>query len=230
MSSRSHEAEPTAAPRTLRPRRALIGVVAALVLPAVLSGCGGTTASPIFPAPTPAAPTRTPAAVVATPAPTLEPTAKPTPTPREFSSNAYGYGAVFPGAWRPQQATKPWDGTTRIDSTGPYTDQVPIPGSILLFVYGAPTALDLDAYAAKTQADMVSWHACPTVPTAVADVALDGAPGRLHEMTCLGLFVQKLMVVRAGKGLVVNMLAPPARTDEARELLRDVVAQMTWPA
>lgn len=203
------------------------GVALAVAVAVLVAGCGGAAAT-ATPAPTPA-PTAAPAPT-ASPAPTTATTASPTATPAAFTSAAYGYRAVFPGAWRPKQASKPWDGTSRIDSDGPYTDQVPIPGSILFFVYGAPTDLDLDAYAAKTQADMVAWHACPEVPAGTADLALDGTPGRLHEMACLGLFVQKLMVVRDGKGLVVNMLAPPGSADEARQLLRDLVATMIWPA
>ncbi|HYN47561.1 MAG TPA: hypothetical protein VER83_01770, partial [Candidatus Nanopelagicales bacterium] len=138
------------------------------------------------------------------------------------------------------QATQPWDGTSRIDSNGPYTDQVVVPGSILFFVYGAPTDLDLDAYAARTQSQVAEWHECPANPGAgpgsepagylATNLTLDGTPGRLHRMTCLGSFVQKLMVVRDGRGLVVNMLAPPGKVDEASRLFEELVAEMTWPA
>ena len=174
------------------------------------------------PAPTPTAP--------ATTAPACSPSPTPAATPVAFLSAAYDYAATFPAGAKARQATKPWDGEARIDSTGPYTDQVNLPGSILFFVYGAPTNLDLAAYAEQTQAQMVAWHDCPAAPAATSDLALDGTPGRLHEMSCLGLFVQKLMVVRDGQGLVVNMLAPPSDPDAARALLRDLVASMTWPA
>jgi hypothetical protein len=38
------------------------------------------------------------------------------------------------------------------------------------------------------------------------------------------------MVVRDGEGLVVNMLAPPAKTDEAKALFEELVSQIDWPA
>jgi hypothetical protein len=197
-----------------------------------LAACGG--ASSAAPTPSPVAATPVPATPAPTPPPTPAPPASPSPTPAAtpvaFVSAAYGYAASFPAGTKPRQATKPWDGEARIDSTGPYTDQVTLPGSILFFVYGAPTDLDLAAYAERTQAQMVAWHDCPAVPAATSDLALDGTPGRVHEMSCLGLFVQKLMVVRDGEGLVVNLLAPPSDPDAARALLRELVASMTWPA
>jgi hypothetical protein len=192
----------------------------------LLAGCGGTTATPrsdrTTPAPTPAA--------VATPAATAEPTTKPTPEPYEFRSNAYDYRVTLPGVSNAKQALRVWDGQARIDSLGPYTDKVSLPGSVLFFVYGAPTDLALDDYAARTQEQMVAWHECPVKPDSATDLALDGTAGRLHRMTCLGAYVQKLMVVRDGQGLVVNMIAPPGTEDEASKRFEELVAGMAWPA
>ncbi|HYN48546.1 MAG TPA: hypothetical protein VER83_06735 [Candidatus Nanopelagicales bacterium] len=197
---------------------------AVIVMSLGLAACGGT-ATPAPATPAPATPSASPS-----PSPTAAPTATPSAAPVAFTSAAYEYGAIFPAGWRPKQATKPWDGEARIDSTGPFTDQVPIPGSILFFVYGAPTDLDLEAYVARSQVQVNAWHDCPTAPDSASDVALDGTPGRLHRATCLGLFAQKLMVVRDGRGLVVNMLAPPGKADEASKLFEQLVAEMTWPA
>jgi hypothetical protein len=192
----------------------------------MLAACGGAAAMPTAAPATPAPATPAPA----TAAPTPEPTTKPTPAPYEFTSDGYGYRITLPGVSVPKQRIQAWDGAKRIDSDGPYTDQVRLPGSILFFVYGAPTDLDLAAYAERTQAQMVAWHSCPAVPAETSDLVLDGTSGRLHEMTCLGLFVQKLMVVRDGEALVVNMLAPPNDPEAARALFRDLVASMAWPA
>ncbi len=137
---------------------------------------------------------------------------------------------VLPGASVAEQALRPWDGETRIDSSGPFVDQVRLPGSILFFVYGAPTDLALEDYGARTQQQMVDWHACPAEPETTRDLELDGTMGRLYGMTCQGLHVQKLMLVRDGQGLVVNMLAPPDAADDADQLLEDLVATMVWPA
>ena len=205
-------------------RSRLAGAI--IVVSVVLAACGGTVAAPTIEPATPA-PT---AAVAATSAPTPAPTPKPTPAPYELTSDAYGYRITLPGASVPKQALQAWDGEVTIQSDGPYTDKVNLPGSILFFVYGAPTDLDLEAYAARSQAQVAAWHDCPASPDSVTDLPLDGTPGRLHRMTCLGLYVQKLMVVRDGEGLVVNMLAPPTTVDDASALFEELVAAMTWPA
>jgi hypothetical protein len=198
----------------------LTRLAAAAVLAAiVLAACGGTAETPRPTTPAPA-----------TPAPTASASPPPAATPVAFVSAAYDYAATFPAETRPRHASARWDSEARIDATGQYTDHVNLPGSILFFVYGAPTDLDLEAYAARTQAQIAAWHDCPASPDSVTDIALDGTPGRLHRMTCLGTYVQKLMVVRDGQGLVVNMLAPPNLLDEASSLFEELVAAMTWPA
>jgi hypothetical protein len=208
----------------------LAGLFGAVVVAVLLAACGGSTATPGLVEATPAPTTAAVATPAPTAAPTAEPTAKPTPEPYEFASTAYDYRATLPGVSEARQALRAWDGQARIDSTGPYTDTVSLPGSILFFVYGAPTDLALDDYAARTQEQMVSWHECPVTPDSATDLTLDGTAGRLHRMTCLGAYVQKLMVVRDGQGLVVNMIAPPGTEDKASKLFEDLVAGMTWPA
>ncbi len=211
--------------RLHRPR--LIG--AALVVGVSLAACGGSAAGPTDASAATAAPSAQPTPV-ATAEPTAEPTPTSSPTPVAFVSKAYGYALDVSPTWLADQAKQAWDGEARIDSNGPYVDSMILPGSIQFFAYGAPTDLDLDAYAAKTQEQMVAWHECPVTPDSATDLALDGTPGRLHQMTCLGSFVQKLMVVRDGEGLVVNMLAPPGSRAEAEQLFRDLVAKIDWPA
>ena len=213
------------------------GLIAVLALAAALAACGGAaTRAPATPATPAAVASPTPAA----PTPTATPSPTPSASPVAFRSTAYGYATSYPGGWLVDQAKQAWDGEARIDSNGPYVDSMILPGSILFFVYGAPTDLDLAAYADRVQAQVADWHACPAVPGTgpgsepasylATDLALDGTPGRLHRMICLGSFVQKLMVVRDGKGIVLNMLAPPGSQAEAVQLFRDLVAGITWPA
>lgn len=211
-------------------RSRLPGLVGAAIVAALLAACGGSTVTPGLVEAT-AAPTTAAAATPApTAAPTAEPTAEPTPEPYEFTSTAYDYRANLPGVSVATQALRAWDGQARIDSSGPYTDKVSLPDSLLFFVYAAPTDLVLDDYAARTQEQMVSWHGCPATPDSATDLTLNGTTGRLHRMTCLGAYVQKLMVVRDGQGLVVNMLAPPGTEDRANALFEELVAGMAWPA
>lgn len=209
---------------------------AGLVLAAAVAACGGAASAPVASAPTGPGATTGPVPTAsagptdaASSTPTGTPAASPSPSPAPFGSAAYGYTIELPGTAVAEPALRAWDGTSRIDSDGPFVDRVRLPGSVLFFVYGAPTALTLDEYAAETQRQMAEWHACPATPDSTADLALDGTPGRVHRMTCLGLFVQKLMVVRDGRGLVVNMIAPPDRVDEATRTFEELVAGMAWP-
>jgi hypothetical protein len=183
--------------------------------------------------PTTPAPT---AEAVATPEPTAEPTqgptTKPTPPPYPFASSAYGYRMTLPGVSVAKQALQPWDGEARIDWVGPYTDQVLLAGDLRFFVYGSPTDLDLAAYAAIIQEQSATWHDCPAQPSDITDVAVGPTIGQLVRMRCTGdAYVQKLVLVADGEGLVVNLLAEPAvDTGEANALFEDLVAAMTWPA
>jgi hypothetical protein len=131
-----------------------------------------------------------------------------------------------------KQALQPWDGEKRIDWVGPYTDQVLLPEGVRFFVYGSPTDLSLAAYLAKIQEQSASWHDCPARPSAVTELAVGETVGQLARMRCVGdAYVQKLVLVRAGEGLVVNLLADPGvDTGEADALLEALVAAMTWPA
>jgi hypothetical protein len=212
-----------------RPSPRAAAALAGLLLAGALAACGGAAATPATPtaASATAAPTAEPAA---TPAPTPEATPEPTPPPYAFTSNAYRYEVVLPGVSVARQAVQPWDGEARIDSDGPYTDKVRLPGSVLFFAYGGPTALTTDSYAAKGQAQVAAWHGCPATADAVDEVPVSGTPGELHEFRCQGLLVQKLMVVRDGQGLVLNMLAPPEAEVDPRALFREIVAGVTWPA
>ncbi len=209
-------------------RRTVAGLAGAAVLAGILAACGGSTATP---SPVPATPAPTPVAV-ATPAATAEPTTKPTPEPYEFTSNKYDYVATLPGASVAKQALQPWDGESRIDWVGPYTDQVLLPDGVRFFVYGSPTDLDLAAYATIIQEQSARWHDCPVQPSDVTDLAMGETNGQLARMRCTGdAYVQKLVLVGDGEGLVVNLLADPAvDTGEADALFEALVAALTWPA
>jgi hypothetical protein len=211
-------------------RRASPIAIAALLTAATLlvAACGGSAATP---ASVPATPAPT-AEAVATPTATAEPTTKPTPKPYEFASSAYDYVVTLPGVSVAKQALQPWDGESRIDWVGPHTDQVILPGDVRFFVYGSPTDLDLADYAAMIQAQSATWHDCPAQPSDVTDLAVGETIGQLARMRCVGdAYVQKLVLVGDGEGLVVNLLAEPAvDTGEADALFEELVAAMTWPA
>ena len=206
----------------------LTQLVGAVVVAVLLAACGGSTATPasvlVTPAPTPEA--------AATPTATAEPTPEPTPPPYEFGSSAYDYRVTLPGVSVAKQALQPWDGESRIDWVGPYTDQVLLPDTIRFFVYGAPTDLDLATYATLILEQSGTWHDCPPRPSDVTDLAIGETTGRLARMRCTGdAYVQKLMLVSDGKGLVVNLLAEP-NVDVAgvNALFEELVAEMAWPA
>ncbi len=191
-----------------------------------LAACGGGQLSPTM-MPTPA-PASTPVAA-STPslAPTTPPTAGPSPTPLAFVSAAYGYRVWLPADRRARQAQQPWDGRARIDSNGPYVDSVTLPGSIILFVYGAPTGLDLEAYATKTQAQMVAWHACPATPDSTPPSPWT-APRAAAPMTCRAVRAELMSVLR--RQGPSTTCCPPGSRAGAEQLFRDLVATLRWPA
>ncbi len=209
-------------------RSAVAGLAVTALLAGILAACGGSAATP---ASVPATPAPTEEAV-ATPEPTAQPTPKPTPEPYEFGSTAYGYRVTLPGVSVAKQALQPWDGESRIDWVGPYTDQVLLPDTVRFFVYGAPTELGPADYATMILRQSAAWHDCPAQPSDVGDLALGATTGQLARMRCTGdAYVQKLMLVRDGQGLVVNLLAEPnVDVVEANALFEELVAGMTWPA
>lgn len=203
-------------------RRIFAGGVIAIVAAA----CGGT--APMSPVPASAAAISAPPQPAATPtlqpagtvAPTPEVTPEPEATPVVFDSAAYGYRAMFPAdaiSGTPTPAAQPWDGEALIDSGGPYTDQFARPGSRLAFVYGAPTTLDLAAYAEDGQRRKNEWHDCPATPERSVPTTFGGTPALLYSFTCGGLRVFSLYVVHDGMGVVFNQLTPPGNeaADEA---------------
>lgn len=150
----------------------------------------------------------------------------PSATVAVLDSPFYGYTLPLPAGWSPQGPAQAWNGVSRIDSNGPYVDRATGPGSKLFFVYGAPSRLDLAAYAADGQLDVWAWHGCPATAESETDVTIGGAPGRLHAFHCQGLYVMKAFVVRDGFGWAFNQLAPPGKeaTDTATfvDMLADV--------
>jgi hypothetical protein len=221
-------------PVKLDQRGLVLALALALAIGLAACGSAGAAGSPATATPNPATPE--PTAVASdrsTPAPTaVPPSPMPSPTeeasPTVFESAAYHYVLTMPATWTATQARQPWDGRSKIDSNGPHTDQVRIPDSILFFVYGAPTDLSVAAYAALGQQQVAEWHGCPATASRISTLTVDGAEGEVHGFECAGLYVQKLFIVRDGNGVVMNMLAPGSRDQEAIDLLGQVAATTRW--
>jgi hypothetical protein len=203
----------------------------AALLALALAACGGSSpASTVAPSAV-----ASPAAIAAsaTPAPTAEPISAPptaAPTPTVFVSAAYGYQAVFPGGGldaAPAAAATPWDGVTPIDSGGPLTDKFYRPGSRLLFVYGAPTDLELADYTVEGQRLKSKWRDCEQPETSVA-TTFAGTPAVLNSFTCLGLRVFSVYVVHEGMGVVINQLTPPGNEAADEAELTELLSGWSW--
>lgn len=196
--------------------------------PASLPSTSASAAASIDPAPASASPAATPAA---TPAPTGA-TVAPVPAPTVFTSTIYGYRGVFPAGQLtnpPVSAETPWDGTSTINSDGPFVDRFPLSEGRYLFVYGNPTPLRLAAYAAEAQRLKAAWHGCPKTPETSAPASFSGVSALLTSFPCQGLRVFSLYAVRKGRALVINQFASEGDTAaQARELLL-LTEGWVWP-
>ena len=85
----------------------------------------------------------------------------------------------------------------------------PEPIDRTLWIFGTPTDLTLDEFAADVQRQIAEWRPCPAEPSTARDVMLDGVPARLHAFVCTSETSKDLQVrvfaVRDGIGLVIGM-------------------------
>jgi hypothetical protein len=221
--------------RTLRRSATLFGA-AALVVSAAACSTGAVTPSPstsVAGASGPAAPSlAAPSPVVASSAAVASASIAPSLAPDvTFVSDAYRYQAVIPGdltAGAMTAATEIWDGDGQIDSTGPRTDHAYLADQRLVFSYGAATDLDLDAFAAASQAQKAAWHGCPAKPESSTSVTFGGAPAILASFACGGLHILSVYAVRDGFGLVVNLMNPPGHEADDVAVLERLLAGWSW--
>jgi hypothetical protein len=148
-----------------------------------------------------------------------------------FASDAYRYGLTIPGdlvggEW--VRATEPWDGQARIDSVGPRTDHAYLADGRLLFAYGAPTDLGLDAYATASQAQKTAWHGCPSIPDTSTPVTVGGTRGTLVSFTCGGLHILSFYAVRDGFGVVLNLMNPPGAPEADAAIFERLLPGWSW--
>lgn len=154
-----------------------------------------------------------------------------------MDSTLYPYAIELPAAAvtiRPTLATILWDGSLPCIVGDPCTDWVglddaPTAVSRQLWGFGAPTSLDLDAFAADMQRRITTWvqgTSCPAEPATTRDLELDGVPARLHAYTCTydgGSDLHlRVFAVRDGFGLVLGQGKPGSgeALDEAEEIDR----------
>lgn len=165
------------------------------------------------------------AALAASPSPGASPVTDGVP----FVSPVYGYTIVVPAGWSARPASAAWDGSSRVDSSAPITDQLQGPLGLFLFVYGGPTGLALGDFAAEQQRNTAAWHGCPDVPDSIVETTLSGVPARLHTFLCQGNLVHKLFAVRDGMALVVNQIGLPQDPQATADRFLETVASLAWP-
>lgn len=170
-------------------------------------------------APTTIAPTTVPATTTSTAA-----------APVEFDSAAYRYHAVVPSGLQgvPIPAETAWDGTSPINSTGPYTDRFRLPGGELVFVYGAPTELELADFAVSGQRAKNEWHGCPETPDRQSETTFGGAAAILYAFPCGGLYVFTIYTIHDGLGVAFNQLTPPGDPVADEAAFSELLAAWSW--
>lgn len=222
-------------------RRALSQVVVLGLIATLLVACSGSGTGGASPSPAPASPAASAATSAAVPSPSTAAAPIPTvssaaviPSPRPdvtFTSHAYRYRARIPGdlaAGDMVAATETWDGEAQIDSTGPRTDHAYLADQRLLFAYGAPTDLDVDAWATAAQAQKAAWHGCPAVPDTSTPTIFGGTTAVLASFPCGGLHVLAVYAVKDGFGLAVNLLSPPGHEAEDAAVLERILKGWSW--
>jgi hypothetical protein len=178
----------------------------------------------------------------ATEGPSGSPLASRTPaTTWTIESNLYGYTWPFPGdavSMTPTPATVLWNGVTPCIVQDPCTDWIGLrgePGTAdrLVWTFGTPTDLGLDAFAADMRRRMSEWRGCPVEPDVTREIELDGVPARLDAFTCPSGGATDLhlrvFAVHDGLGLVISMAKPGSgealvAADEIDRLLGYLVA------
>ena len=157
----------------------------------------------------------------ATEVPTATPPSSRTPvTTWTIESGVYGYTWPFPAdvvSMMPTAATVPWNGVTPCIVQDPCTDWIGLkgePGTAdrLVWAFGTPTDLGLEAFAADMRLRMSEWRGCPVEPIATRGLVLDGVPARLDAFACTSNGATdhhlRVFAVRDGLGLVMSMAKP----------------------
>lgn len=201
-------------------RAATMATGAVVVMVVALAGVGwlGSIGSgPSVGGPGPAITASPPASAVpaGTPLPSRTPAATWT-----IESQLYGYAWPFPGeavSMMPSAATTPWNGVTPCIVQDACSDWIGLkgePGTAdrLVWAFGTPTDLELEAFVADMRRRMSEWRGCPVEPDVTRGIEVDGVPARLDAFTCTsgGVTDQHLRVfaVRDGLGLVISMAKP----------------------
>lgn len=205
-------------PTLLRATTMATGAVAVMVVAIAGAGwLGSMGTGPSVGGPGPAVTASPPAS--AGPTGTLLPSRTPA-TLWTIESAEYGYTWPFPAdavSMMPSAATVPWNGVTPCIVQDPCTDWMGLKGEPgradrLVWAFGAPTDLELEAFAADMRRRMSGWRGCPVEPDATRALTLDGVPARLDAFACTSGGVTdrhlRVFAVRDGLGLVISMAKP----------------------
>jgi hypothetical protein len=107
-----------------------------------------------------------------------------TPAPSTFESPFYRYAITLPPGsmllnWRPAQ--RMWDGISKIDRAGPYTDRTAIAeGGLFLFGAGAES---LESWFSRVAGHGSRYHGCTPGENRV-DVTVNGVPAIAFTQSC----------------------------------------------
>jgi hypothetical protein len=177
-----------------------------------LAGCNTAGASSSSAATASPATSSTPSAAGSTAA-SSPPTQEPSATPRLFTSDHYGYTVSVPTGWTADGATQTWDGASPMapGHDDPLVDQFTAPPRYArLWVFAAPTTLDLAAYATHTTDANAAEHPCSVgsqTPEKDEAVTIDGTPARLLTVHC-GILVLIAVAIHRHTGFVFGYQDP----------------------
>lgn len=141
-------------------------------------------------------------AVSTTPQSSAAPPESSPPTPKTFTSAAYGYTVTVPAGWTSRQAYAKWDGESGLNGDSAYVDLLGQPGETRgVWVAAAPRKGDLAAYTTF----LIAWNfhvhgdTCPQRPNMREPVMIGGQPGILLAYNC-GILVNNAATIHDGVG------------------------------
>lgn len=134
--------------------------------------------------------------------------ASASPEASEAAGPLYPYVLQWPAEsavrdW--QYATAPWDGVSRVDSGGRYTDLL-LAREGRLFAFGMPTDGTPGDLRDLVSGQAEEWHGCEPEPAIEEPLTGGGSEGIYGEYACGGSTVARWFGVHEGFGLFVGLI------------------------
>lgn len=148
------------------------------------------------------------------------------PARAPFHSPLFGYTITSP-EWYGFATTIAWDGTGSPGNGDPFVDTLFKPGQGAFAVSG-PTTATLDAFADASNAASGTARSCPPKAEKSTQATIDGAPARIDESHCAGVFALAVYAVRNGRSYTFVTFDQPENEAAVRAGLSSLLAAIRF--